>query len=105
MEYLSVGQLMEKHGISLEEARKMRIYPTMPQDEKKEREVTLGQVDALIVTLGRLGGINDHYNLSLGRSKMYDMTKKQYNYLNYLVNEKHLFKINSVLDTLKIDKK
>ncbi len=127
---LSTGEIMDKYGVDKETAWKIRDGRILPQDEKKEavgvnipkedlndamgllgvkkgtvKKPSLGQIDALIRTLNQLGEISDHWELSKSWNQLGEMTIKQYRYLNWLRDEKNLFKINSVLENLKIERK
>lgn len=97
---------MQEKGCSIEEARKIRNDGVQADlNIEKVKEVSIHQLDCLITTLNQLGGINDHWKLNESREQLKKMTYKQYQYLNYLRNDKNLIKINSVLETLKVNRK
>ena len=67
--------------------------------------ISLGQKDSLIKILNQLGGIHQHWDLNGSREELGKMTESQYKYLLHLAFEKHLIKINNVLETLNIKRK
>ena len=70
-----------------------------------EKMVSMGQVDSLITVMRQTGGIDDHWDLSAGRPKLYKMTQRQYQWLKEQVFGKRMTKINIAFSRLNIPRK